>query len=268
MQKLFAKFSEYFLDMIFPIQCLGCGKNREDLSARERWICPDCFLKANLRSVQVCPACEKESEGGKTHYACRNKIFLDGLWASVHYDTFIEKAVHDLKFNFIKDISYPLSEIMIKSILETPEYGDFQDMMLVNFSKDEEEGIYSDEMKNKKAETILIPVPLHKRRYNWRGFNQSFLLSKNIGEKFNLPVRQDVMFRVKNTKPQSKTKSEEERRKNIDNAFSCSKPEEVKSNNIILIDDVCTTSSTLNECAKELKKSGAKSVWGLVVARR
>ncbi|MFA7169544.1 MAG: ComF family protein [Candidatus Paceibacterota bacterium] len=268
MQKIFVSIREYFFDMIFPIRCLGCGKNRENLPARERWICPDCLSKINLHREQVCPFCEKESEGGKTHYACRGKIFLDGLWVATYYDKFIEKAVHDFKFNFIKDLAHPLSGLMVESILEAEEFGDCQDIMLVNFSKDEENGIYLDETRNKKIETVLVPVPLHRRRYNWRGFNQSALLSKNLAEKLGLFVDESVFSRIKNTKPQSKTGGEEARRKNIDGAFSCVKPEAVKNRNIVLVDDLCTTSATLNECAKELKKSGAKNVWGLVVARR
>jgi predicted amidophosphoribosyltransferase len=232
------KIFDYFLDMIFPVYCLGCGKNREDLPARERWICPDCLVKINLRAQQVCPVCEKESEGGETHSSCCGKIFLDGLWAAAYYDGFMEKAVHGLKFSFLKDISFSLSEIMIKSILEAPEFGDFQDIILANFSKEEEDGIYLDENRNQKTETVLIPVPLHRKRHNWRGFNQSFLLSKNIGERFSLPVREDILYRTKNTKPQSKTGSEEERRKNIDGAFSCPDADKVKDKNIILVDDI------------------------------
>lgn len=268
MRKNLTKIFDYFLDMIFPVYCLGCSKNREDLPARERWVCPDCLAGMNLRFEQVCPACEKESESGGTHHSCRGKIFLDGLWAAAYYDDLTEKTVHDLKFSFLKDLSFPLSEIMIKSILETPEFGDFQDNILANFSKEEEDGIYLDENRNQKTETVLIPVPLHKKRRNWRGFNQSFLLSKNIGERFNLPVREDILYRTKNTKPQSKTGSKEERQKNIDGAFLCIEPDKAKDKNIILVDDICTTSATFNECAKELKRSGAKSVWGLVVARR
>ncbi|MDD3006644.1 MAG: ComF family protein [Candidatus Pacebacteria bacterium] len=268
MQKIFAKTFEYFLDLIFPIHCLGCGKNREELAARERWICPDCFLKIMPRGEQVCPKCKEASEGGRTHSFCRGDNFLDGLWAAVYYDEFFERAVHDFKFKFIKEISYPLSELMVRSILETQEFGEFQDIVLVNYAKDEEEGIYSDEQKNVKAETILIPVPLHPKRYAMRGFNQSFLLAKNIGEKFALPVREDILSRTKNTKPQSKTSNKEERYKNIESAFLCRKPDEVKGINIIVVDDICTTSATLNECAKELKRCGAKNVWGWVVARK
>ncbi|MDD3190693.1 MAG: ComF family protein [Candidatus Pacebacteria bacterium] len=268
MQKFLNSIYKNILDIIFPIHCFGCGKNREDLLARDRWICPDCLLKINLRKEQVCPFCEKESEGGKTHFKCRDETSLDGLWVAAHYDKLVEKAVHDFKFKFFRGISHPLSGMMEKSLFEAEEFGDFQDMLLISSAKEDEEGIYMDEERNKKVETVMIPVPLHKRRYNWRGFNQSALIAQGVSDRLGIAVREDILMRVKNTKPQSKTSDGEERRKNIDNAFDCARPEEIKNKNVILLDDICTTSSTLNECAKELKKAGAKSVWGLVVARR
>lgn len=270
MRKILADAGGYFLDMIFPVYCLGCGINREDLPAPRRWICPECLEKINLRKEQSCPACEKESEGGKTHYSCRNMIFLDGLWASAYYSEseLVEKAVHGLKFDFFREISQPLAGIMSKSIMEAEEFGDFQDMILSSFSKENEEDIYEDEEKNGKTAAVLVPVPLHKKRYNWRGFNQSSLLAGHIGGKFNIPVCEDILARVKNTKPQSQTSGSEERRINISDAFYCISPARAKGKNIILVDDICTTCATLNECAKELKAAGAKNVWGLVVARR
>lgn len=267
MPKFIAAIAEYFYDLLFPIRCLGCGKNLENLPARERWICPECLPKVNLRSVQVCPFCEKESEGGKVHYGCRGKINLDGLWASAYYDNLIEKSVHSFKFEFIRDLSHPLSLIMINSIVEAEEFGDLQDMLMAASAKEEEENIYTDGRRRKK-ETLLLSVPLHKRRYNWRGFNQSSLLARNIGDRFGLRVREDVLRRIRNTKPQSKTGGKEDRQKNIEGAFRCVKPEDVSEKRVILVDDICTTSATLNECAKELKQAGADSVWGLVVARR
>jgi len=268
MRNFFISICEYFLDIIFPIRCFKCGKNWEDLPARERWICSECLSKINFRKEQVCPLCEKESEGGKVHFFCRDKTFLDGLWVAAHYDKLVEKTVHDFKFKFFRDIYFPLSEIIGKSVLEAEEFGDFQDMLLIDFAKEDEEGIYTDEERNQKEETVMIPVPLHKRRYNWRGFNQSALLARGIADKFGVMVREDILVRVKNTKPQSKTVNGEERKKNIGDAFCCTRSEEVKNKNIIVVDDICTTSATLNECAKELKKAGARSVWGVVVARR
>ena len=262
------KLKNLILDLLFPIQCLECGEEFEDLEPRERWICKKCLEKIKTRTEQVCPVCEKPSEGGETHRRCGKETLLNGLWVAVEYKT-ASDAIHKFKFDFIKDISFPLSEIVIKSILEVREFSDFHDLLLSNFSQESgEEEIYTEKEKNKKAETIIVPVPLHKKRYNWRGFNQALLLSEYIAGKFKLPIRKDLLIRKKNTKPQTKIKSMKERRKNIKGAFLCPQSDLVKNKNVIIVDDVCTTLATLDECAIELKKAGAKEIWGLVVARR
>lgn len=260
--------AEYLLDLLFPIHCLGCGKNREDLLAKERWICPDCLAKIVPREEQICPHCKEGSEGGNTHGACRKGCFLDGLWAGAYYDELLEKAIHDFKFRFIRDLAYPLSEIMIRSIRETAEYGAFQDMMFANFAKEEEEGIYTEEKRNAKPETLIVPVPLHRRRSRERGFNQSALLAQAVGARFSLSVRENLLLRVRNTKSQSKTADKVERWRNLENAFLCASPAEAAGKNIVVVDDICTTSATLEQCAGELKRCGARSVWGLVAARK
>ncbi|MGP8321205.1 MAG: ComF family protein [Methanosarcinaceae archaeon] len=273
MEKL-KKIKNFILDFIFPIKCLGCQREFIKLETKERWICPKCFGKIEIRENQVCPVCEQFSEGGKIHYRCQKKSSLDGLWVATEYKyEIVRRAIHRFKFNFIQEISFPLSEILIKSILETKEYGDFQDLVLGNFSQESgEEKIYFDDEKNQKIETIIVPVPLHKRRYNWRGFNQSFLLSEYLAERFKFDVCDNLLLRKKNTKPQTKIKSMKERMKNIEGAFFVSDNKNIRkiidNKNVIIVDDVCTTSATLGECAKELKKAGANEVWGLVVARR
>jgi ComF family protein len=266
----FIYFKNLLLDILFPIQCLGCGMEFEKLEPKERWICESCLSKIETIKDQVCPVCEKLSDGGKTHHNCQKDTSLNGLWVATEYNyKIVAEAIHKLKFNFIKDISFPLSEIIARSVLEVGEFGDFHDLLMANFSQEsEEEKIYIEKEKNKKAETVLIPVPLHKRRYSWRGFNQAFLLSEYIAWRFNLTGRENVIMRKRNTTPQTKIKSVEERKRNIKGAFCCHNKELVEDKNIIVVDDVCTTLSTLNECAEELKKAGVKNVWGLVVARR
>jgi ComF family protein len=268
MQNTLAKGMGFVFDLLFPIECLGCGKNFENLPARERWICPDCRERIDLRAEQVCPVCEQESEGGKTHGVCRDQTFLDGLWAACYYDPLIERAVHQLKFEFSADISYPLGQLLCRSLLETPDYGEVQDMLCWRTGKEEEEGAYVGKEAAGRREAFLVPVPLHRRRYNWRGFNQARLLSRPLEERFGLKAREDLLLRRRHTKPQSTTLSGAERRKNIHGAFLCPRPKGIVGKDFILVDDVCTTSATLDECARELKRCGARRVWGLVVARR
>lgn len=114
---------------------------------------------------------------------------------------------------------------------------------------------------------VVIPVPLHLKRFRWRGFNQSELLAENIASHFNFPLKKSALLRIKNNIPQADIKERRERLENIRGAFSCVDSEIVKGKRVILIDDVCTTSGTMSECAKILKFSGAKEVWGVVAAR-
>jgi ComF family protein len=118
---------------------------------------------------------------------------------------------------------------------------------------------------------IIIPVPLHPRRKRARGFNQSLLLaqavSKNLESYFSIPVW-TTLKRVRFTKPQQKAKNRDERLFHMHNAFSLEAGADVKGKVIWLIDDVATTNGTLTACASVLKKSGAKKVYGVVLARK
>ena len=99
-----------------------------------------------------------------------------------------------------------------------------------------------------------------------RGFNQSEDLANNLSASFKIPVLRNALIKVKNTAPQAEL-DKEERGKNIINAFACDNSEVVKGKKILLVDDVYTTGSTMEECSRVLKENGAKSIWGIVVAR-
>jgi ComF family protein len=113
---------------------------------------------------------------------------------------------------------------------------------------------------------VLVPVPLHHRRLRERGYNQSRLLAGKLGKLIALPVIDDSLHRLKDSLPQARTATIEERRKNVKKAFDC-KDEELNGKSVILIDDVCTSGATLEACAVALKAVGAISVWGLTLAR-
>ncbi|MBI4994644.1 ComF family protein [Candidatus Peregrinibacteria bacterium] len=115
--------------------------------------------------------------------------------------------------------------------------------------------------------TFLIPVPLHCRRFNFRGFNQSLLLARELSKKWNIPVA-DILQRHRYTQPQVELDGLE-RLSNVIDAFSMKNPEQKLNPDAtyILIDDVYTTGATLGECAKVLKKRGAEKIFGVVVAK-
>lgn len=114
-------------------------------------------------------------------------------------------------------------------------------------------------------EPILIPMPLSRKRRRFRGFNQSELIAKEVSNLSGFPYEKKVLIKVKETESQTH-KNKKERRENIKGTFKVKKPEKIKRRNIILIDDVYTTGSTLGEADKVLREAGAKKVFRLVVA--
>lgn len=105
---------------------------------------------------------------------------------------------------------------------------------------------------------VIIPVPLHPVRLKERGYNQSLILARELGRRYGIPVRDDLLKRIKNTLMQSMT-SREERHANVKDAFRASG--RCGGLSIILVDDVITSGSTAEECARALKAVGADKVY-------
>ena len=121
---------------------------------------------------------------------------------------------------------------------------------------------------------VIIPVPLHAKRFKKRGFNQAYLLIKDwqkryakVGRVFStIPINRDVLVREKHTKPQTGL-NRKERVKNIKNAFKITDPELIEGKRVLIVDDVYTTGATTNECARILLKHKVKRVDILTLAR-
>lgn len=116
-------------------------------------------------------------------------------------------------------------------------------------------------------EALVIPIPLHKKRQRLRGFNQAEIAAEYAAEKFNLPLRKDLLFRIKNTKPQIAAKNEHERKENLIDAFSVIDKKGVEGKDIVLVDDVFTSGATAMSAIKELRKAGARRVVIFVMAK-
>lgn len=240
----------FILDLLFPIYCIGCGDEG-------KWICAECSGKIELLKKQACPVCGVESRTGARCFNCRAKTELDGViaatafWGKDKKESLAKVAIHIFKYRFVKDLAEPLAEIIARQIKHR------------QIVKLEEAFIFGPDINNK----IIIPVPLHIKRFRWRGFNQAELLAGHIAKHFKLPINKTALARQKNNIPQVEVRDRRQRIENIRDAFMCTEAEKIKDKTIILIDDVATTSATLGECAKALKGVGAKEVWGVVVAR-
>lgn len=112
----------------------------------------------------------------------------------------------------------------------------------------------------------IIPVPLHILRLRWRGFNQSLIFARAIGQRIKVPVDPWLLSRTRPTPPQTKL-SREDRRANVRGAFQVHTPVRVKGKRLLLVDDVYTSGATVEECARTLYQSEARSVDVFTVAR-
>lgn len=117
---------------------------------------------------------------------------------------------------------------------------------------------------------IIIPVPIHQKRKAQRGYNQSELickeLVKRVKEKTQIQIETDCLIKIKHTKPQSSL-NKQERMENVKDVYKLQNKEKIKDKKIILLDDIYTTGSTVNACAKLLKENGAECVLIVTIAK-
>lgn len=262
MFQVLASSKKFILDTLFPISCVSCGNPNV-------WLCEDCLQKIQLLSFQLCPQCERliTSDGRLCSFCKAQQPPLDALIvASGYKEGSISRLVHLYKYNFVEDLREPLGKLLVKNILKN----------------------------NLPLPDMIIPVPLHKRRLRWRGFNQAELLadfiSLNLTPGYAISVFGNILKRTRYTPPQMKIKDYFQRRKNMRDAFEINLSSlsfspfvrgdvpqgqrgfkgqrGLKNKNILLIDDIATTGATLFECAKALKQNGAKFVSAAVIARQ
>jgi len=236
----FKKIKNFILDLIFPRECLECGK-------ANTYICNQCLAKIELNKKFYCALCKRESQLGKICPACQPQTALKAIWLAADYNNeILQELIHNFKYKYIEDLGSILASKMI-------EYLKINRIM-ENF------GISA-------KEAVFVPVPLHKKRILQRGFNQSSLLASQISNFYNTVTR-GLLIRKKNTQSQINLKRNE-RQANLKEAFILNNFEKLENNKkIILIDDVVTTGSTLTECAKILQNAGFNDIYALVIAQK
>lgn len=234
---------KFLTNLVFPKFCLGCKKEGA-------YLCEDCLSLLDILEYNYC-LCEKNpirlqhsSQSGKCSKCYDKKI--DGLYFALPYNL-AKNLIYQFKYNYLKNLSAELASILIEHFIKT--------------------GKNTDEIWHNSA---LISAPLHIKKLRERGYNQSEELAKELSKILKVPVLTDVLIKTKATKPQMELKKEE-REKNLQNTFAINQnratSEVARFNKIFLVDDVYTTGSTMQECALTLKKAGAKSVWGICLAR-
>ncbi|EKD65460.1 MAG: phosphoribosyltransferase [uncultured bacterium] len=226
------------LDFLFPKYCVCCRKIGD-------YLCGDCFALLSFDTSYVCLVCNKHSFDGLTHPVCVGRYTIDGAFSSISYNKTAKKLLYAFKYK--------------------PYVSNLKDLLIDFFY----EGVLQNEQVNTVLQSYpqLVPIPLHSSKLKNRGYNQSFILAKGLGEKLGLEVK-DILIRVKKTKSQFGL-AREKRIENISNAFGVKDESKdlIKGEAFFLIDDVLTSGSTLLEAARILKRNGAKKVFGLTLAR-
>lgn len=233
-------FKGFILDLVFPKECLVCGQEG-------RYLCSSCFKEISLNKKFYCALCHKEFFLSQICPACQKETALNYIWVAADYNNeILQSLIHNFKYNYIDELSSVLVELMIKYT----EVNKIFNKLNINSSN-----------------TVIVAVPLHKKRFLKRGFNQSELLADKLAANWQIK-KIDLLVRKINTASQVNM-NRQERRANLKEAFTYKPKEKIEQNkNIILVDDVITTGSTLNECAKILQEEGFKNIYGLVIAQR
>ncbi len=228
-----SRFGELTLDLFFPRHCVGCGQ-------KGSFICPNCWRTLPRIVPPVCPKCGRPQPSGLLCANCWQKPSkIDGIRSISPFEGVMRQAIHELKYHNLKAISVPLAYLLVNYLVTTP--------LPVKID-------------------VIVPVPLHPKRLQERGYNQSSLLAKELSKQSGLPLVEDCLYRIINSPPQVRTNNIEERWQNVANAFEC-RNDKLIGKRVLLIDDVCTSGATLEACAKALKDRGASMVWGLTLAR-
>lgn len=247
-QNMIEYVKEGLLNLVFPLDCKICGKPIRESKGYS--ICEDCFKTIELIDKPYCVKCNKpllisvdlfRQEQNIFCVDCKKKKYSFEFARSVgRYDGVLRECIHLFKYYGEKKLAKPLGKLLIDYLTKNEEFRELID--------------------------LIIPVPLHKNDLKERGFNQSVLLAKIIGNYFSIPVKEEVLIKKRLT-PSQVNLSKKERDKNIFKAFFVNESKEVKEKNILILDDIFTTGSTVEECAKELKKAGTKNIFVLTLAR-
>lgn len=224
------------LELLFPRRCPICDKPIPKIGTL---ICHGCLEKTEYVKSPFCLKCGKEVKDDLTEYCydCTNK----------HHEYIRGRALYE--YSTVCDSIYRFKYAGRKEYAEA--YGQEAAKHLGTV------------IKSWKADA-LVPVPIHKKRLRRRGYNQATLFAAALGRELQIPVIDNLISRVENTKPM-KMLSGRERQNNLKKAFKIGQ-NDVKLDTIIIIDDIYTTGSTIDALAREIKKAGVTNIYFIALA--
>lgn len=225
---------KYLLDMIYPKKCPVCHEILEDPAEQ---ICRKCLRKLVFVGKCYCLKCGKPMTDNTDfcrECAGRKRAFTQGRSILV-YDDLMRESI--IKYKYGRRV----------------EYGDFYAKLMCKLAG--KQILFWDP-------DLIVPVPMHDRKRRVRGFNQAEYLARRISKEMGIPFSDRAVKKVKATSSQKKLNAKE-RSRNLEKAFEVC--EDIDGLKILVIDDVYTTGSTMEEIASVLSEKGAEKVYFLTI---
>lgn len=206
------------LELIFPSLCLSCG---ERLISQEKYLCHNCWYDLPVTNFHT----NNENKVAQLFWG-RVEIANATSFFSYKKGSNYQQLIHFTKYKGLKELGFETGRKFGFALSESEAY------CSVDF---------------------IVPVPLHPKKEQKRGYNQSEWIAKGVGESLQKPVSTSNLFRLIHTSTQTR-KNRFERWQNVDGIFGINSPDEFAGKHILLVDDVVTTGSTLEACAFQLLK--------------
>ena len=218
------------VNLLLPPRCGGC-------LAVGAWLCDRCCRRIRRLQEPLCRRCGAEVESDRPDCGCRRRLrSLARLRSAVVYEGPVEQAIHRFKYKGWRRLAGPLALLLAERLVV--------------------EGL---------AASWVVAVPLHPERARARGFNQSELITRELGARMALRQPPGELVRIRATPPQV-GHYRLWRQNNVQGAFNWQGPD-LAGRSILIVDDVATTGATLEACAAALKVAGSGPVIGAAVAR-
>jgi len=236
----FYGFWRDFLDIIYPksLKCLFCGGELPKVNDFK--LCSNCTSIMQLLPGSTCTTCGRPL-GGKYKMGmcseCKDtEIYFDGACSVFEFSGIVQSALHRFKFEGEVDMAEAFGLYMAKKLKE-----------------------------RKWKIDVILPVPLHEKRMSDRGYNQSYLLSAEIGRECGIDVLDGALIRKRHTESQVSL-PKFGRIHNVKGAFAMVDSKCIKGKSVLIVDDIMTTGATLNECSRILRESGARNIYCITAA--
>ena len=238
----------YLINFVYPPSCAACSA-RMPIESRGR-VCGACLGRVSPPDRQACAVCGMPAGAGSDEAA---RLCSRCVQARPHYDAARAITVYQASGDAIPN--------PVAALIRRHKYG--LDQWI---GKALAEYLNGPIPIPEDGCDVVIPVPLHRARLRWRGFNQSALIGAAVARRIGRPLDVGSLVRTRATPPQT-MRDRKERARNVRGAFAVRRPARIAGRQILLVDDVMTTGATVDECARILKVAGARRVDVLTLAR-